>query len=173
MEECMFVHKKKTEHRRLDHLPSAGPRKGAVTNTPVALPRCSLVKISAMTPPVFVREDAPNALAKKRRTNSDWMFGEHAAATLNAVNPMNEIIYTDLRPYNSDRGAQITGPRVKPNTKSDKPSVATSTDTSKSLLTPSIPLAKTELSKVTTNVDRDWRMAMLHFRFMGKLIASS
>ena len=55
----------------IDHLPSAGPRKGAVTNNPVAIPRCSLVNMSAMTPPVFVIDDEPHALAKKRRTNKD------------------------------------------------------------------------------------------------------
>ena len=47
--------------------------------------------MSAMTPPVFVIADDPNALAKKRRTNKAVMLGAHAAATLNAVYAVNEI----------------------------------------------------------------------------------
>ena len=75
----------------IDHLPSAGPRKGAVTNMPVASPRSALLNISAMMPPVFVIDDEPNALAKKRRTSKAVMLGAHAAATLNAAYAANEI----------------------------------------------------------------------------------
>ena len=100
------------------------------------------------------------------------MLGAHAAATLNAVYAVYEITKMDLRPYTSDRGAQISGPSAKPNTNSDKPSVATSADTSKRCMTPSMPLTYTELAKVTANVDRDWRTAMAHFRPLGKFMAS-
>ncbi len=138
----------------IHHLPRAGPRNGAVTNIPVASPRSALLNMSEMTPPVFVIDDEPNALAKNRRTSKAVMFGAHAAATLNAVYAMNEITKIDLRPYTSDRGAQINGPSANPNTKSDKPSVATSADTSKRCMTPWMPLAYTELAKATENVDR-------------------
>lgn len=139
----------------IHHLPSAGPRKGAVANNPVASPRSALLNMSAMTPPAFDIEDEPNAPAKKRRASKAVMLGAHAAATLNAVYAVYEITKMDLRPYTSDRGAQISGPRANPNTKSDKPSVATSADTPKRCMTPSMPLAYTELAKVTANVDRD------------------
>lgn len=154
------------------HLPSAGPRKGVVANNPVASPRSVLLNMSAMTPPVFVIEDEPNALAKKRRTSKAVMLGAHTAATLNAVYAVYEITKMGLRPYISDRGAQINGPRANPNTKSDKPSVATSSDTSKRCTTPSMPPTYTELAKVTANVDRQWRMEMAHFRPLGKFMAS-
>jgi hypothetical protein len=72
--------------------------------------------MSAITPPVFVIVDEPNALAKKRRTSKAVILGAHAAATLNAVYAVYEITKTDLRPYVSDIGAQIRGPRANPNT---------------------------------------------------------
>ena len=75
----------------IDHLPSAGPRKGAVTNNAVAIPRSLGLNMSAMTPPEFVITDEPNALAKKRRTNRAVILGAHAAATLNAVYAVKEI----------------------------------------------------------------------------------
>ena len=78
----------------------------------------------------------------------------------------------DLRPYISDRGAHISGPKANPNTKSDRPSVATSTDTSKRCEMPSMPPTYTELAKVTTNVDKAWRTAMGRFRPLGQVMAS-
>ncbi len=52
-------------------------KKGA--NTPLAL------NISAITPPEFVKGDAPNAPAKKRRTSSVSMFWAPAAPALKAA----------------------------------------------------------------------------------------
>lgn len=43
-------------------------------------------------PPAFVIDDEPNALAKKRRISKAVMLGEHAAATLNAVYAVYEIM---------------------------------------------------------------------------------
>jgi len=86
------------EGKDFQHLPNAGPRKGAATNMPVAGPRSAFSNMSAMMPPVLVMQDEPNALAKKRRTSKAVMLGAHAAATLNAVYAVNEITYGHLRP---------------------------------------------------------------------------
>jgi hypothetical protein len=166
------VAKMAARKNEIHHLPSAGPRNGAAANNPVASPRSALLNISEMMPPVLVIVEEPNADAKKRRTSKAVMLGAHAAATLKAVYAVYETTKMDLRPYTSDRGAQIRGPRANPKTKSDKPSVATSEDTSKRLMTPSIPPTYAELAKVTAKVDRDWRMAMAHFRPLEKFIAS-
>jgi hypothetical protein len=85
---------------------------------------------------------------------------------------MNEITYMDFRPYISDKGAHISGPMAKPKTKSDKPSVATSSDALKRCSMPPMPLTYTELENVTTNVDRAWKMVMAHFRLSEKFMAS-
>lgn len=129
--------------------------------------------MSEMVPPEFVIAAEPNALAKKRRRSKPVIFGASVTPTLSSVYIVDEITKVRLRPYTSDSGAQNSGPMANPHTKSDRPSVATSVDTSKRLMRLSMVGEYAELAKVTVNMDRAWVMTMAHFRVLEKFKASS
>uniref|UniRef100_A0A1Y1LM92 Uncharacterized protein n=1 Tax=Photinus pyralis TaxID=7054 RepID=A0A1Y1LM92_PHOPY len=71
-----------------NNIPKAGPRKGAIAKTLVAIPRSLAVNRSAMIPPELVSGEDPHAPAMKRNTMRAAMFGAPAAAALKAVRAM-------------------------------------------------------------------------------------
>lgn len=82
--------------------------------------------MSAITPPAFVSGDDPKAPAKNRMMMSVWIFFDPAAPALKAVRTAYVPKKRTCRPYSSDIGAHSNGPIANPRTKSDIPSVATS-----------------------------------------------
>ena len=66
--------------------PIDGPRKGAIANIAIAIPRSLALNISAMTPPALVRGDDPKVPAKARMMIKAAMFGAPAVPALKAAN---------------------------------------------------------------------------------------
>lgn len=63
--------------------------KGAAAKSVMARPLSLAAKVSAMTPPEFVRGEDPKAPAKKRKMMSVQIFCAPAAPALNAVKAPN------------------------------------------------------------------------------------
>jgi hypothetical protein len=97
--------------------PSIGPIKGAVAKMDEAKPRRESGKRSAITPPAFVRGDAPKVPDRKRKTSRDAMLLQPAVAPTKAVIKKCATINTISLPYNSDSGAHRAGPTANPSTK--------------------------------------------------------
>ncbi|KAH3664791.1 hypothetical protein OGATHE_003606 [Ogataea polymorpha] len=104
---------------------SNGPTNTAIENTTIAVPLVRLPNMSAKPAGATTIGAAPKQPAKNLQIKIDSSLSEHATAKLKAANATEERSITGLLPYNSDRGAQTTGPVAKPRTYRVIPSVAT------------------------------------------------
>ena len=108
--------------------PITGPMKGATEKMLIARPRSLAENKSATTPPAFVSGEDPKAPPKNRRMRRVQTFFDPAAPALKTVKARKVPKKTTWRPYSSLKGAHSSGPRAKPNTKRDTPSVTISCD---------------------------------------------
>ncbi|KAH3660035.1 hypothetical protein OGAPHI_007240 [Ogataea philodendri] len=95
---------------------SIGPTNTAIANRTMAVPLLLLPNMSAKAAGTTTIGAAPKQPAKNRQIKIDSNLSEHAMAKLKTANVNDEIISTGRLPYNSDSGAQITGPVAKPKT---------------------------------------------------------
>ena len=68
-----------------------------------------------------------------------------------------------LRPKSSEKGPQIKGPKAKPSTKRDVPSVVTSVETWKSLAVGTVAVENTLLANVIQKAIEAIVMVVIHF----------
>jgi hypothetical protein len=98
------------------------------------------------------------------------MLGAPAAPALKAMKAVYVPTNTIWRPYNSEKGAQSSGPRANPNTKSDTPSVTTSWLTLNSAIICWMPPENADEQNETTSTEFATAIAMIHFFVLGKVI---
>ena len=82
----------------------------------MTLPRCSCLKVSAIVPEPTVMGQDPATPAKKRNTISIEMLVDLEQPMLKARNRNVLTWYTGKRPYSSEAGAMIKGPKTYPRT---------------------------------------------------------
>ena len=69
---------------------------------------------SALVPAPTASDGEPKNPAKKRQTTNDAKLSEKPAPSVKRAARGKEMMYTDFRPKDSERGAARTGPNPKP-----------------------------------------------------------
>ena len=111
--------------------PNIGPMNTILEKMTIAMPRCSLSNMSAKTAAVTVNGHEPNKPVQNRHIINVCRSLEAAAPNEKQAKPNIPITMGILRPWSSENGPQIKGPKAYPSTKSEVDRVATSVLTPK------------------------------------------
>lgn len=99
----------------MGNLPKAGPINGArMTKTDANPPPSSITHISAIVPAPTARVGLPNAPERNLHINSVSRFWASPAPMVKRNETGRVSKYTALRPWVSDIGAPIIGPKASP-----------------------------------------------------------
>ena len=106
----------------LDSLPSGpkeGPMTGPMIQPTIARPLFSIGTVSAIVPAPRVRGQLAAMPEKRRKTIKAFKLGASAQAMLKIRNNKLQMLYIMVRPYSSDSGAIIRGPKQYPRRKTE------------------------------------------------------
>ena len=129
-----------------------GPTKTAMAKKAIAMPRNSLLNISAKTPGTTDNGLAAKKPAKNRVNITVCRSLAVAVAMVKTLYPNRPMTIGHRRPESSDEGAHKVGPDANPRTYSVTPNVVTSVLTPNCLLVDSTVAEKIALAKEAVNV---------------------
>jgi hypothetical protein len=95
---------------------SRGPVKTDMEKMVMAMPRVELLNMSENTAATTARGQAPKKPAKKRQIRIVCRSLAAAVAMVKMEKPNMEMTRGSRRPFNSERGAHMVGPKAKPMT---------------------------------------------------------
>lgn len=131
-----------------------GPMNTVNAKDTIAMPKDFPTNISAFRGPASVKGPAPKNPPNHLQTRIEVRSLDTAVPNENAVKPKVEMMKGRYRPFNSENGAQTTGPIAKPSTYRDTPSVTTSRSTPWIRTSEGMAVAKMALANVTTMVEK-------------------
>ncbi|EZF95606.1 hypothetical protein H113_04053 [Trichophyton rubrum MR1459] len=94
--------------------PAMGPKKVAAQKPAAAIPRSTGSQRSTKAPPTTARVTEPKAPIKNRQMRIVARFCATATGIWNMAEMVKQTSIGSRRPYTSERGPQIIGPRANP-----------------------------------------------------------